>query len=38
MKTIYVRFLPAFVALAALAVATRAQAVDKLIVNIPTTL
>ena len=35
MKTIYVRFLSAFFALAALAVATRAQAVDKLIVNIP---
>jgi hypothetical protein len=35
MKTIYVRFFSAFVALAALAVATRAQAVDKLVVNIP---
>jgi len=34
MKTIYVRFLSAFFALAALAVAIRAQAVDKLIVNI----
>jgi hypothetical protein len=35
MKTIYVRFLSAFFALAALAVAARGQAVDKLIVNIP---
>ena len=35
MKTIYVRFFSAFFALAALAVATRAQAVDRLIVNIP---
>ena len=35
MKTIYVRFLSAFVALAALAVAARSQAVDKLIVNVP---
>jgi hypothetical protein len=35
MKTIYVRFLSAFFALAALAVAARSQAVDKLIVNIP---
>jgi hypothetical protein len=35
MKTIYVRFLSAFFALAALAVAARSQAVDKLIVNVP---
>ena len=35
MKTTYVRFLSAFLALAALAIATRAQAVDKIIVNIP---
>jgi hypothetical protein len=35
MKTIYVRFLSAFFGLAALAAATRAQAVDQLIVNIP---
>ena len=35
MKTIYVRFLSAFFALAALAVAARGQAVDELIVNIP---
>ena len=35
MKTIYVRILSGFFALAALAVAARSQAVDKLIVNIP---
>jgi hypothetical protein len=35
MKTIYVRFFFAFFALAAFAVASRAQAVDKLVVNIP---
>ena len=35
MKTIYVRFLSAFFALAAVAVSARSQAVDKLIVNIP---
>lgn len=35
MKTIYVRFLSAFFGLAALAAATRAQAVDQLIVNVP---
>jgi len=35
MKTIYVRFLSTFFALAVLAIATRAQAVDKIIVNIP---
>lgn len=35
MKTIYVRFLSAFFGLAALAAATRAQAVDQIIVNVP---
>jgi hypothetical protein len=35
MKTIYIRFLSAFFGLAALAAATRAQAVDQLIVNVP---
>jgi hypothetical protein len=35
MKTGYVRFLSAFFGLAALAAAARAQAVDKIIVNIP---
>ena len=35
MKTIYVRFLSAFLGLAALAAATRGQAVDQIIVNIP---
>ena len=35
MKTTYVRFLSAFFGLAALAAATRAQAVDQIIVNIP---
>jgi len=35
MKTIYIRFLSAFFGLAALAVATQAQAVDQLIVNVP---
>jgi hypothetical protein len=35
MKTIYVRFLSAFFGLAALAAATRAQAVDQIVVNIP---
>jgi hypothetical protein len=35
MKTIYIRFLSAFLGLAALAAATRAQAVDQLIVNVP---
>ena len=35
MKTIYARFFFAFFALAAFAVASRAQAVDRLVVNIP---
>jgi hypothetical protein len=35
MKTIYVRFLSAFLGLAALAAATRAQEVDQIIVNVP---
>jgi hypothetical protein len=35
MKTGYVRFLSAFLGLATLAAAARAQAVDKIIVNIP---
>ena len=35
MKTIYVRVLSAFVGLAALAAATRAQAIDQIIVDVP---
>jgi hypothetical protein len=35
MKTTYARFLSAFFGLAALAVASRAQAVDQIIVNVP---
>ena len=35
MKTIYVRFFSAFFALAALAVATWAQAADQVVVNVP---
>jgi hypothetical protein len=35
MKTIYVRVLSAFFGLAALAVATRAQELDQIIVNVP---
>ena len=35
MKTIYTRILSAFFALAALAVASRAQEVDQLLVNVP---
>jgi hypothetical protein len=35
MKTIYVQFLSAFFGLTALTAATRAQAVDQLIVNVP---
>jgi hypothetical protein len=35
MKTIYVRFLSAFFGLAALAVASRADAIDQVIVNVP---
>jgi hypothetical protein len=35
MKTIYIRFLSAFLGLAALGGAARAQAVDQLVVNVP---
>ena len=35
MKTIYVRMLSAFFGLAALAAATRAQAIDQITVNVP---